>query len=75
MHTHSLLTQAVLIAFAVTNLFLVKILNPKPWWLLFFIIQGAALGLLLSFVYYYNIKRKAEINNVVSVVSSGAVSE
>jgi len=59
------LCQALLWAFAITNLFLVKLLRPKWWWLMVFVFQGMLLGLLASFVYYNNKKRKAEINSVV----------
>eukprot|EP00983_Pelagomonas_calceolata_P004316 140398-Pelagomonas_calceolata.AAC.1 len=58
-------------SFAISNLFMVKILKPKPWWLAVFVFQGMVLGLGASFWYYFNKKRKAEICGVVRVALAG----
>lgn len=57
--------QFLLWAFAIVNLFMVKILKPKPWWLAVFVSQGMLLGLTASAWYYRNLRRKAEICGVV----------
>eukprot|EP00200_Dunaliella_tertiolecta_P001773 CAMPEP_0202346946 /NCGR_PEP_ID=MMETSP1126-20121109/5518_1 /ASSEMBLY_ACC=CAM_ASM_000457 /TAXON_ID=3047 /ORGANISM="Dunaliella tertiolecta, Strain CCMP1320" /LENGTH=747 /DNA_ID=CAMNT_0048938425 /DNA_START=160 /DNA_END=2400 /DNA_ORIENTATION=+ len=59
------LMQFLLWSFAISNLFMVKILKPKPWWLAVFVFQGMVLGLGASFWYYFNKKRKAEICGVL----------
>ncbi|KAF5826767.1 hypothetical protein DUNSADRAFT_2081 [Dunaliella salina] len=57
--------QFLLWAFAIVNLFMVKILKPKPWWLAVFVSQGMLLGLAASAWYYRNLRRKAEICGVL----------
>jgi hypothetical protein len=65
--------QAILWWCLVWQLVLVKLLQPSPYWLTVFIIQGIGVGFVLSSMYYYGKKRKAEKNGVVRVQKLAAV--
>ncbi len=58
--------QALFFLFLGFQLLLIKLLRPSPWWLLWYSLVGFGVGLGLSFLFYYNRKKKAESCEVVS---------
>ena len=61
-----LLSQALFFAGLLFTLLLVKIFKPSAMWLALSLVWGVGLGLGLSALYYYNLKKKTEACEVVS---------
>lgn len=58
--------QGLFYAFLMSQLLLIKLIKPSPYWLVVFTLWGLVLGLAASALYFMNRKRKVEANEVVS---------